>query len=200
MLYLLRSFITLSILPILPILLSLPLLFFISTANAAEYYWMDGDRRITLRLYPGLVADVPGDKWKMHKIDAGQIRSSKLKSPTMVVYELKDKSLENTEFFLEQAAPGISPVFKKRGGGFQALPGGYIVIFDEDMNQDSIANFFDSENISKDRISKISWSDRGFQVSDIPGLPSLNAANRLANMQGVKSAYPDIWSTGYSTY
>lgn len=177
---------------------ALLLLLFGLSANASEYYWMKGDRKITLRLYPGLVADVPNDKWEMQLADFKNIKATKLTTPSMIIYSLKDVSLIDTEDFLYKASPGISPVFKQRGGGYQTLPGGYLIVFEEYMNQASIDAFFRAENILLNQISAMSWSAKAYKVSDIPGLISLNMANRLAIMPGVKSAYPDIWSTGYS--
>ena len=174
------------------ILLSLPLSLLLA---AEDYYWMDGDRNLSLVQEPGLAADFLNDEFELQTQEG--LRGIRQKYPVVLLYELESDSLTETEQFFTTADSALSPVFAERGGGLKALPGGVIILFKSDNTREDMENFLAAEGIAA-QARKASWHKRGYIIEASPGLPSLHLANRLAERKDVLAiASPDWWSNTY---
>lgn len=83
------------------------------------------------------------------------------------------------------------PVFRSESTGkMMTLPGGVIVLFDSDWDNDQINSFFAAQGISKGAVSPM-LLDNAFEIRTAPGFPALELANRLAGQPGVLAASPN---------
>ena len=74
-----------------------------------------------------------------------------------------------------------------------ALPGGVVLVLDEEWSQSRIEEFFSENNILAHLWSALEFLDNGFLVQTEPGLPSLELANELAAQEGVVISSPNWW-------
>ena len=167
--------------------------FFCSPLSAADYYWMDGDRRFSLTQVPGIAADFIYDDFELRaRAGLGDVREE---YPTLYIYELEGSSLAETEDFFINADPALSPVFYERGGGLKSLPGGVILIFKQGVEKKEIDDFFGKEKV---KATQLSWHPRGYFAETSPGLESLHLANRLSSiMDMIEVSSPNWWSNAY---
>ena len=151
-----------------------------SSAQGEVYTWHDGDRTIGARLQLDLV--VVGDGTALSKddivVDTGE---------GQIVTRGADGAAG------ADGAPSGHPVFLSESGTLMALPGGVILVLDEDWDTDGTDAFFARNGISLDRVSELSYLANGFFVETDPGFASLDLANALAEQAGVELSSPNWW-------
>ena len=153
----------------------------LSSAQGEVYTWHDGDRTVGARLLLDLV--VVGDGTALSKddivVDTGE---------GQIVTRGADGAAG------ADGAPSGHPVFLSESGTLMALPGGVILVLDEDWDTDGTDAFFARNSISLDRVSELSYLANGFLVETDPGFASLDLANALAGQAGVELSSPNWWT------
>lgn len=140
------------------------------------YAWDDGGRTRRVYLQEDLV--VAGD---------GDVASSAVeveRAPGGPIVRVAEAS---------RAADGGLPVFRSRSGALMTLPGGVVLVLDAGWARSRIDAFFAANGIERDRISPLGEIPNGFAVETAPGFPSLELANALAGLEGVRLASPNWW-------
>ena len=74
------------------------------------------------------------------------------------------------------------------------LPGGVLLVLNEEWTQAQTNSFFADNGIKMDRVSELGHITNGFFITTDPGFPSLNLANELAALDGVEVSSPNWWS------
>ncbi len=92
-----------------------------------------------------------------------------------------------------EAGTSSQPVFLSESGELMTLPGGVVLVLDEDWDSDSADGFLARNGISRDRVSELDYLTNGFFVETEPGFPSLELANALAAQDGVELSSPNWW-------
>ena len=85
------------------------------------------------------------------------------------------------------------PVFRSQSGALMTLPGGVLLVFDSEWTESRTGVFFAANGIAMDRVSPLGEIPNGFVVETEPGFPSLELANRLAGLDGVRLSSPNWW-------
>jgi hypothetical protein len=139
------------------------------------YTWEDGDRTLRAVLQTDLV-----------------VQETTSNTPEDVVVEM---GTSNSIVRLNEGhGQAHGPVFRSEsGGGLMALPGGVVLVLDEEWSQSRIEEFFSENNILAHLWSALEFLDNGFLVQTEPGLPSLELANELAAQEGVVISSPNWW-------
>ena len=83
------------------------------------------------------------------------------------------------------------PVFRDESASLMTLPGGVLLVLDEQWDQGQVNAFFASNGISKSSAEAMSIAPNAFFIETAPGLPSLNLANALAAEDGVQISSPN---------
>ena len=71
------------------------------------------------------------------------------------------------------------------------LPGGVLLAFDKTWSRAETDAFFQRNAIEPDRVSEMAYIANGFFVETEPGFPSLDLANSLAALDGVRASIPN---------
>ena len=85
------------------------------------------------------------------------------------------------------------PVFRSTSGALMTLPGGVLLVFDPDWGEGETGAFFAANGIATDRVSPLGEIPNGFVVETEPGFASLELANALAGLDGVRLSSPNWW-------
>ena len=83
------------------------------------------------------------------------------------------------------------PVFRTESGSLMTLPGGVLLVLDEQWDQRQVNAFFATNEIAKSSIETMDFAPNAFFIETAPGLPSLNLANALAAEDGVVISSPN---------
>ena len=138
------------------------------TATPASYTYNDGDRTLTVFLDSDLM--IGGDSGGTTDGGAITTRSS-------------DSQRRDNEL----------PVFRASSGSLMTLPGGVLLLLNEDWTSAQVDTFFSTNEINRNKVSELGWIDNGFFIETDPGFPSLTLANKLAGQEGVELSSPN-WS------
>ena len=138
------------------------------TATLASYTYNDGDRTLTVFLDSDLM--IGGDSGGT--TDGGTITTRSTDS------QRRDNEL---------------PVFRASSGSLMTLPGGVLLLLNEDWTSAQVDTFFSTNEINRTKVSELGWIDNGFFIETNPGFPSLTLANKLAGQEGVELSSPN-WS------
>ena len=165
-----------------------------TTTSGETYTWHDGDRVLEAVLQPGLTVINEGPVGPGQDVvaDTGQGR---------IVTRGAEDAPGVEEASGEQGAegtPSVQPVFLSESGELMTLPGGVILVLDEDWDSDATDSFFARNGISLDRVSELDYVVNGFLIDTEPGFPSLELANALAAQSGVELSSPN-WSRERTT-
>lgn len=134
------------------------------SADGQVYTYQDGDRTRRVRLQLDLVA-VEGEAGVLDRIVTAGARS---------------------------ASGGGQPVFRAESSDtLMTLPGGVILVVDENWGRDRVDEFFDLNGISHSRVAELGWLPNGFFIETEPGFASLDLANALAGQDGVDISSPN---------
>ena len=139
-----------------------------ATATPASYTYNDGDRTLTVFLDSDLM--IGGDSGGTTDGGAITTRSS-------------DSQRRDNEL----------PVFRASSGSLMTLPGGVLLLLNEDWTSAQVDTFFSTNEINRNKVSELGWIDNGFFIETDPGFPSLTLANKLAGQEGVELSSPN-WS------
>ena len=139
-----------------------------------EYTWEDGDRTLTVTLQTDLVI----------KERAGEALTDVLATtPSGSVTRSANSGGRGT---------GL-PVFNSPSGALMTLPGGVLLLLDQDWPEARVKRFFADNAISRSDVSELGWIDNGYFIATAPGFPSLTLANALAGQEGVEISSPNWW-------
>ncbi len=83
------------------------------------------------------------------------------------------------------------PVFRTESGSLMTLPGGVLLVLDEQWDQRRINTFVATNGIAKGSIETMDFAPNAFFIDTAPGLPSLELANALAAEDGVVISSPN---------
>ena len=144
-----------------------------------EYTWHDGDRVRRVTLESGLVAQP----------------TSRNAADDVVTRDYGETSIVARR---ERHATGdAQPVFRSSGGELMTLPGGVLLVLDDDWDQARVDRFFADNGVAAGNAERRDWAVNAFFIPTAPGLPSLTLANRLAVLEGVEISSPN-WQTDVS--
>ena len=139
-----------------------------------EYAWEDGDRTLTVTLQTDLVLEE----------STGEVAKGSLAAtPSGSVVRSADAQGGNT---------GL-PVFRSSSGALMTLPGGLLLLLDQDWSETRVNQFFADNGIALADVSELEWIDNGYFIETAPGFPSLTLANALAGQEGVELSSPNWW-------
>ena len=139
-----------------------------------EYTWEDGDRTLTVTLQTDLVIEER----------AGEALTDVLATtPSGSVVRSANSRGRST---------GL-PVFTSPSGELMTLPGGVLLLLDQDWPEARVKRFFADNAISRSDVSELGWIDNGYFIETAPGFPSLRLANALAGQEGVEISSPNWW-------
>ena len=139
-----------------------------------EYTWEDGDRTLTVTLQTDLVIEER----------AGEALTDVLATtPSGSVVRSANSRGRST---------GL-PVFTSPSGALMTLPGGVLLLLDQDWGGTEVKRFFADNAISRSDVSELGWIDNGYFIETLPGFPSLRLANALAGQEGVEISSPNWW-------
>ena len=145
------------------------------------YTWQDGDRTARVFLATDLVVQDNDDTRVADEIVArGHSESIVRREPR------------------HEGATTIDPVFRSQAGDLMTLPGGAILVFDEDWDRARVNQFFADHDIALSRVEARDYLPNAFFVTTEPGFPSLTLANALAGEDGVIISSPN-WRTEVTT-
>ena len=144
-----------------------------------EYTWEDGDRTLTVTLQTDLAIEerTPGEALR----DA--LKDALAATPRGNVVRSADSRGRST---------GL-PVFTSPSGDLMTLPGGVLLLLDQDWSETEVKRFFADNAISRSDVSALGWIDNGYFIETAPGFPSLTLANALAGQEGVEISSPNWW-------
>lgn len=138
------------------------------------YTWRDGDRSLRAFLQADLVVTREGSVASR----ATEVR----RTGSGRIVRVADASRSD----------GL-PVFRSTSGALMTLPGGVLLVFDENWGAGETDAFFAANGIGRDRLSPLGAIPNGFVVATEPGFPSLELANALAGLDGVRLSSPNWW-------
>ena len=139
-----------------------------------EYTWEDGDRTLTVTLQTDLVIE---------QRTGGALTDALATTPSGNVVRSANSRGRST---------GL-PVFTSPSGEFMTLPGGVLLLLDQDWPEALVKRFFADNVISRSDVSELGWIDNGYFIETAPGFPSLRLANALAGQEGVEISSPNWW-------
>ena len=140
------------------------------------HVWYDGDRMLEARL----------------EVDLVVTHSNRVPEEAVVADTGSGRIVKRSGLGLRGELVG-EPVFRSASGELMLLPGGAIVVLDNDWARARVDLFFESNGISVDHVSELDWLDNGFFVETPPGFASLDTANALVGQPGVKLSTPNWW-------
>ena len=137
------------------------------------YTWQDGEHTRRVYLQPDLVLQDPADNTSEDVV----VRAGRMEN---VVQRTARHGEQDT-----------LPVFRSASGSIMTLPGGVLLVFDEQWDQRRINTFVATNGIAKGSIRALDFTPNAFFIDTAPGLPSLELANALAAEEGVVIASPN---------
>ena len=141
-----------------------------------EYTWEDGDRTLTVTLQTDLVIEE-------RTAEALTLTDVLATAPSGSVFRSANSGERST---------GL-PVFTSSSGDLMTLPGGVLLLLDQDWPEARVKRFFADNAISRSDVSELGWIDNGYFIETAPGFPSLRLANALAGQLGVEISSPNWW-------
>ena len=139
-----------------------------------EYTWEDGDRTLTVTLQTDLVIEERTEEALTDALAA---------TPSGSVVRSVNSRGRNT---------GL-PVFRSPSDALMTLPGGVLLLLDQDWPDARVKRFFADNAISPSDVSELGWIDNGYFIETAPGFPSLTLANAIAGQEGVEISSPNWW-------
>ena len=141
-----------------------------------EYTWEDGDRTLTVTLQTDLVIEE-------RTAEALTLTDVLATAPSGSVFRSVNSGERST---------GL-PVFTSSSGDLMTLPGGVLLLLDQDWPEARVKRFFADNAIRRSDVSELGWIDNGYFIETAPGFPSLTLANALAGQEGVEISSPNWW-------
>ena len=144
-----------------------------SAGGSVPYTWQDGEHTRRVYLQPDLVLQDPADNTSEDVV----VRAGRMEN---VVQRTARHGEQDT-----------LPVFRSASGSIMTLPGGVLLVFDEQWDQRRINTFVATNGIDKGSIRALDFTPNAFFIDTAPGLASLELANALAAEEGVVIASPN---------
>ena len=139
-----------------------------------EYTWADGDRTLTVTLQADLV---------LEERTGDALTGALATTPNGNVVRSANSRGRNT---------GL-PVFRSSSDALMTLPGGVLLLLDEDWSEAQVKRFLADNAISRSDVSELGWIDNGYFIETAAGFPSLRLANALAGQEGAEISSPNWW-------
>lgn len=140
------------------------------------YTWRDGDRTLRARLQSDLAVTREG------AIAPGSEREIVARTGRGVIVSSA-----------AAASVDAQPVFRADSGALMTLPGGVLVIFDAGLDRAAGEAILAANGIGLGVVSPLGSLPNGVFVETEPGFPSLELANELAGLEGIRSSSPNWW-------
>ena len=147
-----------------------------SADPGGSYTWRDGDRTWRVWLQDDLVA-----QWTRQNTADDAVR---VEGRVFSVVERRGEHDGRQTF----------PVFRSGSGAIMTLPGGVLLVLDEEWSATRVNGFFSNHGIQAADVDPQDFVPNAFLIATAPGFPSLNLANELADQDGVVLASPN-WQT-----
>ncbi len=144
-----------------------------SAGGSVPYTWQDGEHTRRVYLQPDLVLQDPADNTSEDVV----VRAGRMEN---VVQRTARHDEQDT-----------LPVFRSASGSIMTLPGGVLLVLDEQWDQPRINTFVATNGIDKGSIRALDFTPNAFFIDTAPGLASLELANALAAEEGVVIASPN---------
>ena len=144
-----------------------------SAGGSVPYTWQDGEHTRRVYLQPNLVLQDPADNTSEDVV----VRAGRM-----------ENIVQRTARHDEQ---DTLPVFRSASGSIMTLPGGVLLVFDEQWDQPRINTFFATNGIDKGSVRALDFTPNAFFIDTAPGLPSLELANALAAEEGLVISSPN---------
>ena len=144
-----------------------------SAGGSVPYTWQDGEHTRRVYLQPDLVLQDPADNTSEDVV----VRAGRMEN---VVQRTARHGEQDT-----------LPVFRSASGSIMTLPGGVLLVFDEQWDQRRINTFVATNGIDKGSVRALDFTPNAFFIDTAPGLASLELANALAAEEGVVIASPN---------
>lgn len=144
------------------------------------FTWRDGDRTLTVHLQKALQFQPDADAGSEESV-------ARWAGGGAIVKKEPAAGSDNT-----------LPVFVSGSGTLMTLPGGVVLVLDEEWDAARTGRFFSANGIASSRVREFDWLRNGFFVETEPGFPSLVLANSLADQDGVELSSPN-WSIQVTT-
>ena len=116
-----------------------------------EYTWEDGDRTLTVTLQTDLVIEERAGE---------ELTDVLATTPSGSVTRSANSRGRST---------GL-PVFSSPSGALMTLPGGVLLLLDQDWPEARVKRFFADNAISRSDVSELGWIDNGYFIETAPGL------------------------------
>lgn len=152
----------------------------VASEKGRVYTWQDGDITRRVRVQPGLVVQ----KSSVNRPEDEVIAKSGQMS--IVKRYVNDGEVKGE-------GGDTQPVFRGQSGQLMTLPGGVVLVFAPELNQEEMEVFFADNGISEDRVSKMDFTKNAFFVKTEAGFSSLHLANELSGKEGVMLSSPNWW-------
>ena len=144
-----------------------------AAGGSVPYTWQDGEHTRRVYLQPNLVLQDPADNTSEDVV----VRAGRMEN---VVQRTARHDEQDT-----------LPVFRSASGSIMTLPGGVLLVFDEQWDQPRINTFVATNGIDKGSIRALDFTPNAFFIDTAPGLASLELANALAAEEGVVISSPN---------
>ncbi len=144
-----------------------------SAGGSVPYTWQDGEHTRRVYLQPDLVLQDPADNTSEDIV----VRAGRMEN---VVQRTARHGEQDT-----------LPVFRSASGSIMTLPGGVLLVLDEQWDQRRINTFVATNGIDKGSVRALDFTPNAFFIDTAPGLASLELANALAAEEGVVIASPN---------
>ena len=143
-----------------------------SSGESVLYTWQDGEYTRRVFLQPDLVLQDPAENTSEDVV----VRAGRTENVVQRTARHDEDTL---------------PVFRSASGSIMTLPGGVLLVFDEQWGQRRINTFVATNGIDKGSIRALDFTPNAFFIDTAPGLASLELANALAAEEGVVIASPN---------
>ncbi len=144
-----------------------------STGGSVLHTWQDGEHTRRVYLQTNLVIQNTAD----NTVEDVVVRAGS-----------RENIVQRTGRHDEQ---DTLPVFRTESGSLMTLPGGVLLVLDEQWDQRRINTFVATNGIAKGSIETMDFAPNAFFIDTAPGLPSLELANALAAEDGVVISSPN---------
>ncbi len=144
-----------------------------SAGGSVPHTWQDGEHTRRVYLQPNLVLQDPTDNTSEDVV----VRAGRMEN---VVQRTARHDEQDT-----------LPVFRSASGSIMTLPGGVLLVLDEQWDQRRINTFVATNGIDKGSVRALDFTPNAFFIDTAPGLASLELANALAAEEGVVIASPN---------
>ncbi|MBI3582218.1 MAG: hypothetical protein HY098_09145 [Nitrospinae bacterium] len=163
--------------------------------NGGNYYWYESGVKKTLHMDHELVAEFGPASDEESAVKNAEPSASRvmIRGGAAIWRVVSPKSALKKSAAVNPKA-GVSPVFREGGnpgGRIMSLPGNVIVFFKGDWSEQKVKGWAAAKNL--EIADKLNIGKNVYVLKTVPGLESLNLANKLQESGEVEAAAPDWW-------